>query len=314
MKIKNKLLFIAGISALAIIVLSIFLYFSLRSYSLAIEKNGIADQITYNIFENNSLLGEYLLYPEDRPRDLWFNKNDRTVALIKSKSTKFSKASEKEIINNLLTGIGKNQKTFLELIASREEGSMGGAEQQARLSAQILINNQEAVFSAGQLAVASEQDADIAQKTVVYFLVGFVALIFIIVSVILYFIWLSIVEPLIKLKEVTVRIASLDFTATADETSNDEMGQLARAYNSMTLKLKESYRNLDASNQQLKASNQQLDASTQQLRAANQQLTATGKELKEKMADVEVFNKAMIGRELKMIELKKEIEELKKIK
>lgn len=107
--------------------------------------------------------------------------------------------------------------------------------------------------------------------------------------------------------------------------SHDEVAELGRSFAEMTTKLKASYADLEAqkkeldssnqqlkaSNQQLRASNQQLDATTQQLRAANQQLTATEKGLKEKIEELEVFNKVTVGREIKMVELKKEIETLK---
>src|SRR3989339_1360485 len=117
MKIKSKLLIIAGYSALAIIVLCIFLYFSFQSFNLVINKNKIANQIAGTIFENNLLLNEYLLYYDNRPRDLWLAKNDNLVALLKIQSIKFTKVNEKEIIGNLMEGIGKNQKIFLELVA-----------------------------------------------------------------------------------------------------------------------------------------------------------------------------------------------------
>jgi hypothetical protein len=74
---------------------------------------------------------------------------------------------------------------------------------------------------------------------------------------------------------------------------------------------------LEALNQQLRASEQQLRASEQQLRASNQQLEAKEQalqesqtQLMEKLAEVERFNKMMVGRELTMIKLKEEINSL----
>ncbi len=81
----------------------------------------------------------------------------------------------------------------------------------------------------------------------------------------------------------------------------------------LALKLK-TPKELDIVNQQLKAANQQLVASEQQLRAANQQmvaanqqLSASEKKVQEKVLELESSNKLMVGRELKMVELKEKI-------
>ncbi len=128
----------------------------------------------------------------------------------------------------------------------------------------------------------------------------------------------SITVPVRLLVAMTQQIAEGNFEGKITMESRDELGQLAQSFSNMAVKLKESYTNLDAANQQLKASNQQLrasnqqlDASTQQLRAANQQLVASETGLKEKIRQLEVFNKATVGRELKMAELKKENEKLR---
>jgi hypothetical protein len=67
---------------------------------------------------------------------------------------------------------------------------------------------------------------------------------------------------------------------------------------------------LHAANQQLKASEQQLIAANQQLGAKEQALRESQEVLKNKMADVERFNKLMVGRELEMVRLKEEVNSL----
>lgn len=56
---------------------------------------------------------------------------------------------------------------------------------------------------------------------------------------------------------------------------------------------------------------EKLRLSEQQLRAANQQLESSQGQLQAKLSEMEQFNRVVVGRELKMAELKKEIESLK---
>jgi methyl-accepting chemotaxis protein len=147
-----------------------------------------------------------------------------------------------------------------------------------------------------------------------------------IVSFIGYIIAKSIATPIEQLTRAAEQIARGNFNVHVEGVeSKDEIGLLARAFNEMIVKLNASYQQIKAANQQLRASeqqlkagNQQIRASEQQLRAANQQLKAASQQtlaseakLKEKVVELEKFNRLTVDRELKMVELKKEITHLK---
>ncbi len=98
----------------------------------------------------------------------------------------------------------------------------------------------------------------------------------------------SITAPLRQLTLTANKIADGDLSRSIFMDSKDEIGVLAGSFNKMTQKLKESFANLE----------NKVEKRTRRLELQNEEL--------------ENLNRAMIGRELKMIELKKEIAELKK--
>jgi methyl-accepting chemotaxis protein len=99
-----------------------------------------------------------------------------------------------------------------------------------------------------------------------------------------------IARPIRRLRDGATRIASGDLTQHVSADTNDEIGQLANAFNVMSIKLKESHDGLEA---QVHQTEEKADA------------------LERGMNELERLNNLMVDRELKMIELKKEIELLK---
>ncbi len=101
--------------------------------------------------------------------------------------------------------------------------------------------------------------------------------------------------PILKLKETADKIATGDLEVAVDIKTKDEIGALATSFNHMIKDLKES--------------RQKLEESTKTL---EQKVKERTRELQAKVEELEKFDKLSIDRELKMIELKKEIENLKK--
>ncbi len=109
-----------------------------------------------------------------------------------------------------------------------------------------------------------------------------------------YFVGRTITAPIRQLREQISKIKTGNFDSKASVKTNDEFGEMANSFSDMALKLKEIYENLEEKVNQ----------------KTNELSTKVG-ELVKKQADLERINKMMVDRELKMIELKKEIAKLK---
>ena len=95
------------------------------------------------------------------------------------------------------------------------------------------------------------------------------------------------INPIKKLKEGAEKISSGSFEISIPTTTNDEISVLAKTLEKTASDLKNLYGNL------------------------NEEVKKKTEELRIKMADMEKLNEYMVGRELKMAEMKKEITDLK---
>ncbi len=303
---------------------TIFLVFKLQQ---SYQKQQLAQKITENSFQLAILRSEYVAYPSDRPKNQWIDTYEAQSRLLEEAVPLFITTEEKVLFEDIRKVSGENMALFGELVKNIEHGSSQTIIQE--LNNRITVKVQARVSDALRLSKLSSAEVNTIEYQFEFF-VAILGILIVAISIGSYIVSISIAKSLRVLHEGAEIIAKGNLDYQVNIKSHDEIGQLARAFNNMAVKLKESYQGLErkveertvqldaanqqlkASNQQLRASNQQLDASTQQLRAANQQLSAAESGLKEKVTDLEIFNKAAVGRELKMIELKKEIEELRK--
>jgi methyl-accepting chemotaxis protein len=102
-----------------------------------------------------------------------------------------------------------------------------------------------------------------------------------------------ITKPIIRLRDASVKIGEGKLDTQIEIVSKNEIGDLARAFSQMIEDLKKSRAKLEQYSKDLE-----------------KQVTERTKELKSKMDELERFNRLAVGRELRMIELKKRIKEL----
>lgn len=141
----------------------------------------------------------------------------------------------------------------------------------------------------------SEILAPVEQFKSTFFVISLLILVVIIIIVIL--LTHAITRPIVKLLSAVDRVSHGDFTTAAaiDVESNDEIGKLADAFKNMTLRLERSYGLLE----------KKVIERTEEL--ANAKHVAD-----ERASEAERLSNLMVGREIKMVELKREIDELRK--
>jgi len=100
----------------------------------------------------------------------------------------------------------------------------------------------------------------------------------------------SLSKSIKRIRDVAVKIREGDLTQRISTSSNDELGDLALVLNDMTAKVSER---------------------TAEVEAAKKQLEAVNAEIHSRMIETEKMNALMVDRENKMVELKKEVEDLK---
>jgi methyl-accepting chemotaxis protein len=104
----------------------------------------------------------------------------------------------------------------------------------------------------------------------------------------------KITNPLVKLRDASLAISQGHLDAKIDVATNNEIGELATAFNEMAARLKGYYAELE----------KKVEERTAELEKAK-------KSLEENVSELERMNKLMVDRELTMVELKKQNEELK---
>ena len=150
---------------------------------------------------------------------------------------------------------------------------------------------------------------------ILFGIAGWLASIFVI-----YWIVRFSLNNLLKIRRVALESVENNFNVKVEVKSKDEIGDLAETFNNMLDNIKIYQKQIKQSEIQLKETNlsleQKIKERTVELEGLKIGLEKTvaerTKEVQIKLAELEKFKKLTIGRELKMVELKEEIEELKK--
>jgi HAMP domain-containing protein len=175
-------------------------------------------------------------------------------------------------------------------------------------------------------AVMIELPAVEAYQTVIYGVgLSVVVIVFCIILAIAVGISLSrrITKPIISLRNAAIEISKGKLDTKIEIQTKDEIGELAQTFNQMASTLKELYETLEGKVQERTKELEEARASleirvkarTRELKELTERqeeiIEKRTKEIQERMKELERFHRLAVGRELKMIEMKKEMQKLK---
>jgi PAS domain S-box-containing protein len=287
MKIRTQ--FIAGIVVFAILLAIIFglVLITNQQVEKLFDQETMAQGIALEVGELGYLSNDYILYREPQQADRWNTKYASISARIARLSV--DQPEQQAIVRNLAANL-KNSKSVFDDIAGSplQSGATGTGFVQLSWS-RMAVQNQGMIFDAGRLAnlLHDESEALKQQRNILIFSLMGAFVVFLLVSYLAFY--RSTLRSLASLQQGAAIVGSGDFIHSIDESSDDEIGDLARSFNRMTADL----RNITASKSELerevderKRAEEDLQTKNEELNAINEELTALQEELHQNIEEL----------------------------
>ncbi|OGD08365.1 hypothetical protein A2397_03180 [Candidatus Amesbacteria bacterium RIFOXYB1_FULL_44_23] len=297
--IKNRLVFyFSSIICLLLIPLVCLLinYYLQSRYQKTLEAVSIEYQVSGSLNNLVVSFGSFLKNPQDGKASQDYLLQKQNVNKLISKLPRSS--SNSDIAKRIESTVGFVVEYCDKAIDSSKRGDFS---QTTEILEQINRGNNSVKQDTSDLIFSELEKSLSEQRTLqtvinIGWLVAFLIIITVIsTSVYLAVFWSnSITRPLIKLSNLATGITRGNLQSNVDKElldMQDEIGSLSTSFNLMVSRLRSQITELDNSNKAIEQSK---------------------KELEQQSSSLQQMNELMTGRELKMIELKNEIESLKR--
>lgn len=243
MKISTRLKLAELFCAAVVAVLVAVLLSTTLQMRRELVKNEQAGEVMRAVTALRYLSMEYALHHEERTRSQWQLRSASLSKFLASR-TEFAATEEAEIIDDL----GRNQESVGKLftllatnhreLENNKERSEVLVELESRLSGQITNKTQTMISDALDLSERSRRAVLDAQQRANVAVITFGGLVILVVAATILITLRSVTRPLEKLREGTTIVGAGNLDFVLGLHSKDEIGELARAFDGMTEKLK----------------------------------------------------------------------------
>jgi signal transduction histidine kinase len=259
MRLRSRFRLNAAISLGVVLLLSGLVGWSFQAEERARAEEKLARDLQQEALERRIIRDEYLLHPEARSREQMEVKTARLEVLVKSAGDVFRDPVDRGTLGDLARNLERSSDLFKKITELPLDRLAGPgvqnvrAEHRARLSIQLLRLSHETHGLADRLASSAEHRAEENwRRTLVIAFVTMGA------SLAVTALNLLQVNRLLErrislLRDGAEHVSSGNLDHRVAIAGDDELADLARAFDAMTTQLQKAYRGLEASNRELEA-------------------------------------------------------------
>lgn len=251
-----------GLAAIGIVAAMIWWTYS--ESENANSQRRVASEIARDLTDLRLVTFDYLLYHNERAQVQWNAVWDRMHRLIAN--ARFVEPAQMEILADLREGTAAGRRLFAEITAAhaadRGDAPLDDASRhfEAQLLSQLLTYQQEDYTDASRLNdVATERITEVQQRLRIVILAALALIASIIVGT-SWFLRRDVLAPIAGLQQATRQVAAGNWDFVLGLRGDDEIGELSKNFDAMTQSLRESFAQIERSNQDLAALNEELEA------------------------------------------------------
>jgi signal transduction histidine kinase len=264
MNIGRKVQFVTAMGLAAISIIAVAVCYTYSEVENANRQRHATSDIALELTEMMLVTSEYRLFHTERARVQWNAMSDRVDLLIAN--TRFFEPAEIEILAGLREKRMAVRHLFGEFAAmrtaDRADASLDEARQhlEEQLLSRMLTYQQDDFIAAHRLnSLATEHIID-AQRLVMIVILAGLGLIASIIIAASWFLRRGVLAPIAALTQATQQVAAGNWDFVLNIRGNDEIGELSKNFAAMTKSLRQSFAQVERSNQDLAALNQELQA------------------------------------------------------
>ncbi len=246
MNIKRKFQIIYILPLVLAAILILILFSSYATVSEIMKQDRLGEAIVRGVFDLNIRTNEYIImmHPSERPKQQWLFKYDSTSNLLDR--MEFEGAEERTLLMKIRHGHQRIRGHFQKLVdiyespeSLQQMGDINPAYQEL-VRNQLLVESETMVSDTAHLTDLIHASFMKYYKWVSIIIVCSVLILLLILFVVSALTRRSIVAPILRLHQATEVIAGGNLDHRSGIETSDELGQLSRAFDDMTLKLKNS--------------------------------------------------------------------------